>query len=154
MNNQTEHQVGRLTGRVELDAGLMRYRGLLATQRLTAMRGRASRTQHPMHATKLWRQRRKVAAAALAALLVVAALSVAVLGQGATAGVLYFTSSCNGGFAMSRVSGSLESTAFESVDPTGRVSGSLEVLAAAEALDANAQYYNGENCLGNCRFTR
>lgn len=154
MNNQTQHQVGRLTGRVELDAGLMRYRGLLANQRQAAVRGHASRTQHPSHAVHLGREHRRVASAVVIALFLTVALSVASMGQGATARILYLTSCCNGGVAVSYVGAGFESVSLQATNLTESISESLEVLATAETLDAEAPSYSGENCLGSCRFTR
>jgi len=154
MNNQTQQQIGRFTGRVEYDAGLTRYRGLLTTQRQAAVRGAPLRPRTATRPADQRRERRRVAATVLTALFLIAALSLAVMGDGATAGLLYLTSSCSGGVAVSRVPGSPESTALERSELAGQAAGSLEVFAAAAALDPEAQVYNGENCLGSCRFTR
>jgi len=46
MNNQPNRmQVGRLTGQVNADAGIMRYRGLVAHATNPSMRGRTSRSR-------------------------------------------------------------------------------------------------------------
>ncbi len=75
MNNQTNRmQVGRLTGQINADAGIMRHRGLLAQANNHSVRGQSSRS--------------RFAGVVIALVLLMLALSVGVAGQVAGIGSL------------------------------------------------------------------
>jgi hypothetical protein len=153
MSNQIQHQVARLTGRTELDAGLMRYRGLVAGQHhaVAATRNPGTPSVAPWAQSRT--NRLKLAAGVVAALLLVAALCVSGAGQVVTNGVLGLTSSSSGGIAVSR---GFESPAVVSADSaalTGTISGSLAISAAAEDLSTPTLPYDGGLSRGACCLT-
>ena len=135
MNNQNnQRQVGRLTGRTEVDAGLMRYREQLAHGSSAAVNGRSGSASYG-----------RAAGVVVAVLLLALALSVGAAAQVAGIGCAYLTPGVVGGgsaFAgVERAPGSGLSIVAES-------SGSFELSATGRTFLEAVARYNGELCSG------
>lgn len=135
MNNQpNRRQVGRLTGRINEDAGIMRYRGLLAQADNPSTRNRSgSKIQ--------W----KFAGMAAAILLLVLALSVGATAHVAGIGCAYLTPGIAGGGSAYAGVEQAPGTEATLVAESG---GSLELSAAGKTFLGAVNQYNGELCHG------
>ena len=144
MNNQTNRrQVGRLTGRIEVDAGLMKYRELLAKPNHSV----ASRRR--LSLKRLLRSRsaaqRRAVRVVTAALLLVVALSIGSVAQTAGIGCLYFTPGSSGS---GTVFAGVEQTPGIGATIVAESSGSFELSAAGRIFLEAVARYNGELCCG------
>ena len=120
--------VGRLTGRSEVDAGMLRYRELLG------------RPQH----TVSWRSRLSVVAVGV---LVALAVSFAAFGQVAELGAVSLTpGSAGGGWAV----GGIQAAPGASI--VAESAGSFELTAAGYGAEAGVACYTGELCRGPYAF--
>lgn len=147
MNNQTNRQVGRLTGRTEVDAGLMRYRQQLATGHHSVVSQRGSGQNKLLGLSLAWQ--RKAAAVVAAALVFVVALAIVGASREAEMGASCLTPGYGGS---GTVASSVErAPVIAFIDETGAIAGSggsFEYDFSGEATEDTIMRYNGELCCG------
>ena len=130
--------VGRLTGRSEVDAGIFRYRELLAKEHYAVARPGGSKLSRFFRSSSA--SRRKAARAVAAATLLVLILSFASAAE-LSIGCLYLTpGTAGGGVAVSGIERA------PGVSILAESSGSFELTAAGFAR--SVARYNGELCTG------
>lgn len=148
MNNQTnQRQVGRLTGRTEVDAGIMRYREMLAETNHDVSSRRGSGMIQRLRSTSV--AQRRAAFVVTAVLLLVAALSIASVAEVAGIGCLYFTP---GSIGSGVVFAGVEQTPGTGLSIMAESQSSLELLAAGRIFLERVARYNGELCFGPYTF--
>jgi hypothetical protein len=135
MNNQSnQRQVGRMTGRISVDAGLMNYRERLAQASVCSAIGRPSSVSY-----------RRAAGVVVAMLLLVLALSVGASAQTAGIGCLYLTPGTSGG---GQVFAGIERAPGIGLSIVAESRGSLEFSVAGRSFPEMVARYNGELCSG------
>jgi hypothetical protein len=134
MNNQTNRrQVGRMTGQIAVDTGIMNYREQLAR----ASNSFASRSGSASS--------RRGAGVVVAMLLLVLALSVGVAAQTAGIGCLYLTPGTGGG---GQAFAGVERAPGIGLSIMAESGGSFELSAAGRVFLEAVARYNGELCSG------
>ena len=135
--------VGRLTGRSEVDAGMLRYRELLGREQHTVPR--RSRLGGIFRASSA--RQRRVTSAVTAGVLLALAVSFATFGQVAELGAVSLTpGSAGGGWAVSGIQAA--PGAFIVAESVG----SFELTVAGYSAEAGIACYNGELCRGPYAF--
>jgi|GEM_PF-2196119 hypothetical protein len=135
MNNQSnQRQVGRMTGRIAVDAGIMNYREQLARASNSSASRRSSSVNN-----------RRGTGVVVAMLLLVLALSVGAAAQVAGIGCAYLTPGSSGsGSAFAGI----ERAPGIGLSIVAESSGSFELSAAGRNLLEVVARYNGELCSG------
>ena len=154
MNNRTnQRQVGRLTGRVEVDAGLLRYRDLLSRGHIVAADSRSPRRSAFFQRSSEGQRHRRAARVAAAGLLLVLAFSA--LGAAAQcAGCLYLTpETSGGGNAVHAAWRTPEVALSDGEDVVVAVSeGTFELVATGKFYLEEPAQYTGELVVGPYKF--
>jgi hypothetical protein len=154
MNARNNNQgLGRLTGRVDVDAGLMRYQQLLssnshALHTRRSLRSRRLSSLLPVVGSRI----RRAAAAITAATLLVLLVSLGTSAGVATSGAELFTLGEAGGSMILIGTASFTSPAILA-DVLPEDSGSVEILAAGKIPPYCVRCYGGEHCCGPAMLT-
>jgi len=150
MNQETSKRgVGRLTGRSEVDAGILRYRQLLASEH----HGTSSQRGRLVLVSFTGRRWRKVAATVTASLLIALAVAVGAAARVAGGDCLYLTPGLGGGgMAVSVVERVPQLAMGENSGIVTGTGGSFEQLATAKFPEHRFAAYNGELCCGPYQF--
>jgi len=135
--------VGRLSGRSEVDAGLMRYRELLSRPQHAAAKKSGSRLGRIFRSRAS--ARRAAVRAITAAVLLVLVLSVAGAAEMSVGCLLLTPGTGAGGIALATVEPAPSTTVVAA-------GGSFELTAVGYSFEERVAQYNGELCIGPYYF--
>jgi len=152
MNNRTnQRQVGRLTGRVEADAGLLRYRDLLSRGHGVVADSRSPRRSAFFQRSSEGRRRRAARVAAAVLLLVLAFSALGAAAQ--CAGCLYLTPGTSGGAVYAAWRAPEVTLSDGEYTVVAVCEGIFELIAAGMFYLQEPAEYTGELVAGPYEFT-